>query len=249
MTETYLYPGNELELFVNARNWKKYFSAILKEYCKGSILEVGAGIGSNTLFLCENKNTKWTLLEPDSKMFNILKNKIASAELPYICTAQKGTIDLFNESEKFDTILYIDVLEHIENDKAEIAKASKLLNTGGHLIVLSPAFQFLFSPFDEAIGHYRRYTKKSLKKITPAELKEKKLFYLDSMGYFSSLMNKIFLNQKYPTKNQVRFWDKKTIPVSKITDKIFFHLFGKSVIGIWEKTNKYNNLHVIGLAK
>lgn len=57
------------------------------------------------------------------------------------------------------------MLEHIEADAAEMNKAAALLNPGGHIIVLSPAFQFLYNPFDKAIGHYRRYNKRMLKKL------------------------------------------------------------------------------------
>jgi hypothetical protein len=166
-------------------------------------------------------------------MFKILNNKKNTGELPDNCSIQKGTIDSL--SGKFDTIIYIDVLEHIEKDKEEISKAAALLNNGGHLIVLSPAFQLLFSPFDKAIGHYRRYSKKNLHNIAPNTLSTVSCKYLDTTGFFAGLMNKIFLRQEYPSINQVIFWDKWLIPISKITDKLFFHQFGKSIIIIWQK--------------
>ena len=117
-------------------------------------------------------------------------------------------------------------------------KAANLLNSGGHIIVLSPAFQFLYNPFDKAIGHYRRYNKKMLGMITPAGLQLVSNKYYDSIGYFAALMNKLFLRKKYPTLKQVLFWDNWMVPVSKVTDKLFFHRFGKSIIGILEKPNQ-----------
>ena len=57
----------------------------------------------------------------------------------------------------FDSIVYIDVLEHIKDDSAEIAAATARLRSNGTLVVLSPAHAWLFSAFDAAVGHYRRY--------------------------------------------------------------------------------------------
>ena len=68
-------------------------------------------------------------------------------------------------------MLYIDVLEHIEHDLDELARAASHLAPGGHLVVLAPAHQALFSDFDRAIGHYRRYNRAGLQKLAPAGLR------------------------------------------------------------------------------
>ena len=63
--------------------------------------------------------------------------------------------------KRFDTIIYIDVLEHIKESQKEIALAKQCLKPNGHLIILVPAYNFLFNTFDKKIGHYRRYDKKN----------------------------------------------------------------------------------------
>jgi SAM-dependent methyltransferase len=233
MHEPFTYPGGELALFQQAYRWKKYFSGQLSPFIRGKVLEVGAGMGGTTSFLYNTNCTKWKLLEPDHSMAETLRKKIASGELPAACVVKEGTIDL--EQDAYDTILYIDVLEHIREDAYEMIKASRLLDPGGHLVVLAPAHPFLFSAFDQAIGHYRRYTKKMLKKITPAGMPIVYSRYIDSAGYFASCMNKLILHQKYPSVKQVRTWDRWMIPVSKLTDKIFLHVFGRSIITVWRK--------------
>jgi 2-polyprenyl-3-methyl-5-hydroxy-6-metoxy-1,4-benzoquinol methylase len=233
MTDSFKYEGDELQLFQHAKHWKKYFSQQIKPYLKENVLEVGAGIGATTLLLNDGSVKKWLLLEPDEDMSDGLKKKMEAKELPVNCQLQSGTID--NVIATFDTIIYIDVLEHIEKDTEEMKKAAALLNAGGHIIVLSPAFQFLYNPFDKAIGHHRRYTKKMFKNITPAGLQLVSSRYYDSIGYFAALMNKLFLRKKYPTQQQVLFWDNWMVPVSKVTDNIFVHSFGKSIIAIWKK--------------
>lgn len=235
MAEEYLYPGSELHLFEKTANWKTYFAAKLIPYIKGDVLECGAGIGSNAAFLNNGTATTWVMLEPDVNMAACLNSKLTNKELPANTEIFKGTIKDLIPGRKFDVIIYIDVLEHIEHDALEITNAANYLKTGGRLIVLAPAFQFLYSPFDKAIGHYRRYTAWHLKNLTPSSLQLLQVIYLDSMGFFASAANRLLLNQSLPSIQQIKFWDKYLIPVSKIIDRLFFFSFGKSILAIWKK--------------
>ncbi|HMO60965.1 MAG TPA: methyltransferase domain-containing protein [Ferruginibacter sp.] len=227
------YIGNELELFAAAKNWKRYFTQLIKPHISGYVLEVGAGIGANTALLHQKAATGWVLLEPDINFCNRLRHLVEVGKLPAYCTIFNGYTSQIRQT--FDTIIYIDVLEHIENDVKELKTAAALLNPGGKLIVLSPAYNYLMNPFDKAIGHYRRYTKKELLAKTEGIVEVQKIFYADSLGLLSSLANKWILKQPYPTQRQISFWDTFIIPASTITDKIIFHSAGRSVIGIWKK--------------
>jgi len=235
MSAEYLYPGQELALFEHAINWKKYFSSLVTPLLKGRVLEMGAGIGATTLLLNDGTTREWLLVEPDSTMCEALREKVNNAVLPSNCIVKEGTIKTLDPSELFDAIIYIDVLEHIENDREELDNAAMHLRPGGHVIVLAPAFQSLFSPFDKAIGHYRRYDKNMLKKLTPISLVLRRCHYLDTVGYFASLANKALLRKSYPTKQQVLMWDRLMVPVSRITDRLFFYSFGKSILAVWKK--------------
>jgi ubiquinone/menaquinone biosynthesis C-methylase UbiE len=234
MPDPISYPGQELELFEKAIHWKQYFSSFLKPYINNEVLETGAGIGSNTLLLWNDRVTQWTLLEPDQRFISLLQKKMAEHKLPELCQVVAGTIANLPEKRRFDTIIYIDVLEHISHDKKELERASRLLKPGGYLTVLAPAFPFLYSPFDKAIGHYRRYTKKSLRAAVPSSLVPVRLRYLDSTGFLLSLANRLLLRQKYPTQNQVHFWDRVAIPVSRIMDRVMLYSFGKTILGTWK---------------
>src|SRR5687767_15830695 len=114
MSEEYKYPGSELILFNQAVHWKKYFARYIIPYIKGSVLEAGAGIGGNTAFLNDGSAPAWLMLDPDKNMAATLEGFIQQKKYPPNCRSQKGTIaDL---DQHFDTIIYIDVLEHIETD-------------------------------------------------------------------------------------------------------------------------------------
>lgn len=231
MDKPYHYQGDELALFGKAINWKRYFGQRMYSFIGEDVLEVGAGKGSTSKVLNQGKAKTWTMLEPDETMFHELKENFRN--FPGNTNLVKGNLE--NIDQCFDTILYIDVLEHIEQDKKELESAAKLLKSGGHLIVLSPAYQFLFNEFDSAIGHYRRYNRKTLKAAAPQGMNRISISYMDSTGFFASLMNRLFLHQSYPTQKQVEAWDKYFIPVSKITDALFLYSFGKTILGIWEK--------------
>jgi SAM-dependent methyltransferase len=234
MTEI-TYIGNELEVFEHAIAWKKYYGSFLAPFLKGRVLEVGAGIGGTTTELCDGTQGKWLCLEPDPELYVSLKNKIDSGRLPACCTSQKGTTGDLPPNEKFNAIMYIDVIEHIEKDADELTRAVSLLAPGGFLIVLVPAHQYLYNEFDKAIGHYRRYDRKMLKAAAPQGVQLVRMRYLDSVGLVASLVNKFFLKQTRPTLKQIHFWNNCIIPVSKVMDVLVNYNAGKTLTAIWQK--------------
>jgi protein-L-isoaspartate O-methyltransferase len=232
-TEHYI--GNELSLFEKAVNWKAYYGSKLKPYLKNRVLEVGAGIGGTTLSLCDGSQKEWLCVEPDATLASDVSRLIETKKLPSCCHLHVGTLSNLPKQAPFDAIMYIDVVEHIEDDRSELALAYEHLAPNGVLIVLVPAYQWLYSPFDKAIGHYRRYTRSMLLKAMPPQSKILHAWYLDSFGLLASSANKVLLKQSNPTPKQIKFWDSMLVPVSKVTDKIVQHRFGKSVLVIAQK--------------
>ena len=230
------YEGDELSLFQHASNWKAYFGKLIEPYLGASVLEVGAGNGATTQALISDAQISWTCLEPDPSLAAAIQERIRQNELPPRCRVIASPVDSLSHSEHFDSILYIDVLEHIDQDCAELESAFRHLNVGGHLIVLSPAHQYLYSPFDASIGHVRRYNKTRLSESAPRGMKLVRMEYLDSVGALASLANKILLRQGYPTLKQILFWDRWLVRASKIVDPLFAGRAGKSILGIWQKS-------------
>ncbi len=111
------YPGKELENFDSATIWRKYVYFLIKKYIKGNILEVGAGIGSFTNNYSHLKNDSITLTEVDNNNYEIIKQKFKNKNYSFyqnITKELKGT---------FNTIMYLNVLEHIKEDTTEINDA------------------------------------------------------------------------------------------------------------------------------
>jgi SAM-dependent methyltransferase len=233
------YVGSELDLFAAATTWKGYFRRRVRPFLGREVLEVGAGHGGTTRVLVEAARAdtvRWVGLEPDPALAGRLAKAIADGELPAYCEARVGTLEQVDDT--FDTLLYMDVLEHIEDDRAELARAASRLKPGGHVVVLSPAHPWLFTPFDRAIGHYRRYTRQTLRDAAPDEagLELARLDYLDSVGMLASLGNRLVLGQSMPTPKQIAVWDRLMVPLSKLVDPLTGYRLGKSVLGVWRKT-------------
>ena len=229
----FVYVGNELDLFASATTWKSYVHFHLQSYLSGDILEVGAGMGAATGTFNDGTQRRWVCLEPDRALADRIKPNLPAALTN--CEVIVGTLSDLGPAEQFDSILYMDVLEHIEADAAEIARAASHLRPNGTLAILAPAHQWLFTPFDAAIGHYRRYSKKSLRSIVPGHLREVKCIYLDSAGLLASLGNKLFLRSPIPSKAQIQFWDRAMVPISRYTDRALNHVIGKSILGVWQQ--------------
>jgi len=229
------YVGSELELFAAATNWKSYLSRQLQGFLGESVLEVGAGLGTTTLNLCRRPHRRWVCLEPDPAMTAALQGKRESGALPGCCEVRAGTLADLPTDEKFDSIIYIDVLEHIEDDRAEFQRAAEHLGLGGRIVVLAPAHQTLYSPFDQSIGHFRRYNRKMLSAAAPEGLPCERLKYLDTVGLLASLGNRYLLGSGMPTPRQIWTWDKLMVPVSRLIDPLLCYSLGKSILGVWRK--------------
>lgn len=230
--ERMAYLGDELELFQHAMNWKSYWSSVVAPYVAGQVLDVGSGLGVNAPFLLNHNVTGYTFLEPDQ---DLLARTPTSALPTHI--AQRSIAGTTKDlcGVRYDTLAYIDVLEHLADPADELKRAMNLLTTGGHIVIVVPAFQFLYGPFDKAIGHFRRYDRRSLRHILPSDARIIRMRYLDSAGLLLSLGNTLLLRRSTPTSGQIAFWDRRIVPVSRLSDRLFGYTFGRSLVAILRK--------------
>lgn len=231
MKTDYNYVGNELDVFSQAQNWKRYWSSRMQEHLLGDLLEVGAGLGANLGYLVKPRVRSVTALEPDERLAVRIPPSVNGLTVQKSC----GFLVSAPLSGDFDTIVYIDVLEHIADDRAEVGTAWRRLRSKGRLIFLCPAFEALWSPFDDAVGHERRYTLAMARDLLPSDGRIEELRYLDSTGAFASLMNRFCLRKDAPSAANVALWDRWLVPVSRCSDLLFCRLFGKSVLAIFQK--------------
>src|ERR1700674_1005034 len=224
------YIGSELPLFLEAQRFHQYYVDLFGKWISGSVLEIGAGQGAITHRLLNCKPRRLTACEPDPGFVAVLRERFGTA----VEIVQGGLADVPAAAGPFDAIVYGDVLEHIRNDRDEVRRAAERLGPGGHLILAGPAHAWLYSPFDAAIGHWRRYNRRSVKALVEASglLRLEQFRYFDSVGMVLSLGNRYLVRRDTPSRGQIRFWNNVILPMSRRLDPLFGCRVGKSFVAI-----------------
>ena len=224
------YEGWELSFFDQSKNFRKYQFDLIKKFISGNVAEIGPGNGIFSEYYLDYCD-KLDLFEPDKNLYSKLNDKLTSLKK---ITVINDKLNITTNT--YDVILYLDVLEHIEDDEKEIYKAHKALKKGGYLVINVPAFQFLYSDFDKDVGHIKRYTKKDIRSlVSNYNFEIIKLNYYDSIGFFLSFLSKMLSsNYKKNFEEKIKIWN-SLIPASRILDKIFISSFGKSLIVVAKK--------------
>ena len=188
---------------------------------ESKILDFGAGCGILAKIVRKKTNYSPTCIKIDEYFKSILI---------------KIGFNVFDSIEKtkdqYDFIYSSNVLEHIYDDVKSLKKMESKLSKDGTLVLYLPVFQILFSDLDIKVGHFRRYSKRRIIKITSdAGFEIDKMFYVDSVGFFCSFIIQILdWNTKYGIgfKNSLKFYDKLIFPVSKFWDLNIFVSLKKS---------------------
>lgn len=216
-----------LTIMKSAPFYNKWLLSLIKPYLHGDILEVGGGIGNFTPYL-----------KKYGEVISIDIEKLYIKKLKKITTAGFGDIEAnkyFFKSKKFDSIVCLNVLEHIENDEKALHNMYSLLKPGGKLILLVPAHQRAYTKMDSNLGHFRRYTKQNLKtKFENSKFKVIKVRYYNLPGVIGWFVNGKLLRKKIIPKNQLGIFDKVFIPWLLIEKKVNVPL-GLSVLIVGQK--------------
>ena len=206
-----------------------------KPYMKGRVLEVGAGLGTITRKLvAADPSLSVVALEPALNLFDQLR---AYASVTPQVTASSLTCAEFLgglDSACFDVVLYLNVLEHIEHDVAELRTAASGLVPGGHVLVFGPAMGWLYSDLDFNAGHYRRYTVASLRRAAAdAGLEIVQIKYLDMLGVLPYWVVYRLMRRQSISGSSMWAYDKVLVPLSRLLQWIFPRPpLGKNVIMI-----------------
>jgi len=123
------YTGQELELFALATNWKRYVKAQIGKYLIGDVLEIGAGIGGATLALHDGTAHRWICLEPDAAQAERLRATVIKNRRGCKPGVIAGSLRTLADRPSFDCVLYLDVLEHIQDDRLQIEEAARRVRT------------------------------------------------------------------------------------------------------------------------
>ena len=182
-------PGNQLHLeqtlhhIYEMRNFNRWIYSLIEPALGQRIVEIGCGIGSFTELLAEENRQVWaTDIEP--RYLEQVRQRFTDHAA--VRVEQYDVSQPLPESlpcDEADTVVCMNVLEHIENDLEALGHIASLLKPGGRSIILVPAFQGLFGTIDETYRHFRRYSRKSLEQVEQgAGLRIERTFYVNIAG-------------------------------------------------------------------
>jgi SAM-dependent methyltransferase len=213
-----------------AANYRAAIVREFQEYLRGHLLEVGCGIGQMTReFQLLSAIDRVTCIEPDQGFAARHAKEIQGAELIV------GTAEDLPPTTEADAIVSINVLEHIEQDREEMARYARLLKKRrGHLCALVPARPEIYAPLDRDFGHFRRYTSPELReKLEGAGFRVEHLHYFNFVGYFAWWFTFRLRKQRSFGIRQVRFYDRAIFPVvNTIETAVTRPPIGQSLIAI-----------------
>jgi len=230
-----------LETIAEAHNFNRWTYDIIRPYCKGTLLEIGSGIGNISRYFLED-NFQIHLSDIRNDYRNFLKTRFPETDrqgrIHHLDLVDPDFSTKFeNFRNSFDTIFALNVIEHIQNDKLAISNAISLLKPGGSLIILVPAFAGLYNNFDRELMHFKRYNANDLNSLlTSQELKILDSFYFNAGGIPGWIFSGSFQKNKTIPPQQMKTFD-KLVPIFRMLDKILFRKVGLSVISVGKKLN------------
>jgi ubiquinone/menaquinone biosynthesis C-methylase UbiE len=223
------YEGRDLEAMGFTPRYSKWITRLFKDFVGSSILEVGSGSGNFTKVLMEEfPQAEITVLEP-SQQFEVLQKDPLIAQR--VTTYLPGTLaDNLSSIKNIDTVIYNNVLEHVEDDQKELELLYKTLPKGARVIVFSPALPVLMSEFDKSIGHYRRYTKTEIdNKFKEAGFGIQKSHYVDIVGILPWFL-KYTLMKGTLSPNDAKMYDSIVVPIISALEPSAILPIGKNVL-------------------
>jgi cyclopropane fatty-acyl-phospholipid synthase-like methyltransferase len=222
------------EQMQKATNYNQWTFDLFKEYIKGDVLEVGCGVGSFTkLIVDQAKFDSLYCVDISAPAIEHIMKKDFARGIKIECK------DLMDVEGSYDFIVCMNVMEHVEDDKSFFHKLLTLLNKGGVLFHLVPSHQFLYSNFDVAAGHYKRYSKEMMKELSlPGDVSMIKQYYFNmigALGYWAvyKLLKSGNVND---TESEIGAFDKYIVPFSRKVLPLDSP-FGISLISIYRKNN------------
>ena len=221
----------ELELLASTPISTRIIVNTLSPHMGNNVLEVGAGLGLITQMLV-NDGKNVTALEPDANLFEQFNKNVKSTNARGYCMTLGEYLARFPSDNSFDTVIYVNVLEHIRDDIGELRTALGAMRENARLIVFVPASPRLYGTMDWISGHFRRYRMNELKtvaQIAGLQLIECRAF--DPIGVIPYWIMYRLLRRNTLSASSVSLYDKVIIPLSvAIPSSIIRRIGGKNLI-------------------
>jgi len=229
-----LYEGlATLEVLTEAKNYNRWIAESFSPYLQAPLLEFGSGIGNISELI--SSCTPLCLTDTDARMLAHLKNRfshINDVSVNFLDITQPPPEHLVGS---FQTVIGINVLEHVEDDEKALFHLGNVLKPSGRLLLLVPAKKWAYTELDRQLGHFRRYEKKELaEKLVKAAFQIEKLYFFNVVGLISWIIRDKIQRSGGLRPYQVSSFD-TIVPILKRVESKVSMPVGISLIAIAQK--------------
>ena len=218
-----------LDSLSEAERYHRWLTDLAQPFLGDDPIEIGSGLGGYATTWLEGGLPAITVTERDSSRLGVLRQRFGSD--PRVTVTDTDVFD--PPTGQHSAMVAMNVLEHIEDHVGALRSAHSLLRPGGAVVMFVPAFNFAMSDFDRAIGHFRRYTTKSLRAVyEQAGLEVERIHYVNAPGLFAWFVGMRLLKMTPKYGPTVKLWDAVVVPVARAVETRFRPPFGQSVFAV-----------------
>ena len=199
------------------------------------VVEIGCGLGNFTQHLLDRELVVATDIEPPC-------TERLAARFPDRANLVIQTLDVMDPAfpslvrYRPDSIVCLNVLEHVQDDALALRHMHSILPAGGQVVLIVPAFESLYGPIDRLLGHYRRYSRRSVRQLAAtAGFRVATLRFMNTVGFFGWWVNAHILRRTEQSESQIRVFDRYIVPVLRRIETAVPPPFGQSLFVVLSK--------------
>jgi len=216
-----------------ADRYLDWLASMVIPHLDGRVLEVGCGTGSLTRLAAPFVD-EITGIDIDPAYV-----RYAGAQLCNVKNASTAVSNVFdyNPSTSFDTVMALDVMEHIEDETAFLQQMRSLIHENGRLVLKVPAMPSLYNSLDRAVGHFRRYSSHSLRRaLNQAGFTIKTMKPFNIVGMLGWWLNGNVLKREHSTAEQIKSFD-TLVPLLRVIERLPMPV-GLSLVAVADVTQE-----------
>ena len=228
------YSGSELGALSSAGNYYRWLLGRFEPYLGERVLEVGAGIGTfSQMLLTVPRIRSLVAIEPAGNTYPLLAKRLADNPRAKVI---KGYLSEYSIDSSVDSLIAVNVLEHVQDDGEFLRLAWEAVVPGGTLLLFVPAVPAIFGSLDRAFEHCRRYTKDTLGQcIARAGWTVERVEYMNLPGVLVWFLAARVLGWKTIPGRGARWYDRFIIPLTRRVEDIVRIPIGQSLLAVARK--------------
>ncbi|MDR3719250.1 MAG: class I SAM-dependent methyltransferase [Bryobacteraceae bacterium] len=229
------YTVRDQELMQLARHYFDWQAELVRAVVGRRPVEIGCGLGNFTAHLLDRDLVIATDIEQACTERLALRFPGAPNLVVHTLNVLSPEFASLRRYEP-DSVVCLNVLEHVEDDALALRHMYQVLPDGGVVVLLVPAFESLYGPIDRLLGHYRRYSKSSMRQLAGRSgFKVKTLRFMNSVGFFGWWFNARVRKAAGQSEDQIRLFDRYVVPAMRRIEAVVPPPFGQSLFAVLTK--------------